>query len=75
MDSTAGKDARGLGFKGVIGVAFSGKPSVSLSSSNGVLSGSGVLQQALVSEQETIANKTSFLQYYPVVQAGLSYRF
>ena len=75
VDSSAASSARGLGFKGVIGVAFSGKPSVNLTSSNGALSGSGVLQQALESEQANIANKASFLQYYPVVQAGVTYKF
>lgn len=75
VDSNAGAGARGLGFKGVIGVAFSGKPSVSLSSSGGLLTGSTVLQQALASEEASIANKTSFFEYYPVVQAGVTYRF
>jgi hypothetical protein len=34
-----------------------------------------VPRQALDGEQANIANKASFLQYYPVVQAGVTYRF
>ena len=75
FETNAGAASRGLGFKGVLGVAFSGKPSVTLTSSGGILSGQAVLQQALVQEQANIADKASFLQYYPVVQAGLTYRF
>lgn len=75
FDTNAGPAKRGLGFKGVLGVAFSGKPSVSLTSSGGVLTGQALLNQAILQEQQNIANKASFLQYYPVVQAGLTYRF
>lgn len=75
VDSNAGAMARGFGFKGVLGVAFSGKPSVSLVSTGGLLTGSPLLAQALAQEQANIANKASFLQYYPVVQAGVTYRF
>ena len=67
--------ARGWGFKGVLGVSFGSKPTVSLSSSGGSFTGAAPLQQALAQEQTNIANKASFLQYYPVVQAGLTYRF
>jgi hypothetical protein len=75
VDSNAGAMRRGFGFKGVIGVAFSGKPSVTLASTGGIFSGSSILNQAIAQEQVDIANKASFLQYYPVVQAGLTYRF
>lgn len=75
VDSNAGAMAHGWGFKGVLGVAFSGKPQVSLASSGGVFSGTSILQQALAAEQANIAGKASFLQYYPVVQAGLTYKF
>jgi hypothetical protein len=59
----------------VLGVAFGGKPSVSLASTGGALSGQALLNQAIAQEQANIANKASFLQYYPVVQAGVTYRF
>jgi hypothetical protein len=72
---TAAADKRGWGLRGLIGVAFSGKPTVDLSSSGGQLSGSPVLQTALAQEQANIASKDQVLQYYPVVQAGLTYRF
>jgi hypothetical protein len=75
VDSNASGVKHGWGFKGVLGVAFSGKPSVSLTSTGGILSGQPLLSQAIAQEQANIANKASFLQYYPVVQAGLTYKF
>lgn len=75
FDSSHGAIARGFGFKGVVGVAFSGKPSVSLASTGGVFTGQALLNQAIAQEQANIADKAGFLQYYPVVQAGVTYRF
>lgn len=75
VDTNGGAMKRGLGFKGVLGVAFSGKPRVALTSTSGLLTGQPLLQQAIAQEQANIANKVEFLQTYPVVQAGLTYRF
>jgi hypothetical protein len=75
VENNTAAAARGWGFKGLLGVAFGDKPSVSLTSSGGLLTGAALLQQALVQEQANIASKVGFLQYYPVAQAGLTYRF
>ena len=75
FDNSSDPDHHGLGLKGVLGVAFSGKPSVTLASTGGILSGSPILQSALAQEQATIASKDGLLQYYPVVQIGVNYRF
>jgi hypothetical protein len=75
FDNSSDPDHHGLGFKGVLGVAFSGKPSVTLTSTGGVLSGTPQLQSALAQEQSDIAGKAGLLQYYPVAQIGVNYRF
>ena len=75
FENQAAAASRGWGFKGVIGVALGGKPAVSLTSNGGTFTNTPQLQAALIQEQANIANKTSFLQYYPAVQAGVTYRF
>jgi hypothetical protein len=67
--------ARGLGFKGVLGVAFSGRPKVNLTSSGGLLSNTALLQPELLLEQQRIAHDARYLGTYPVAQIGLTYRF
>jgi hypothetical protein len=51
FDNSSDKDHRGFGFKGLLGVAFSGKPSVTLASTGGLLTGTSQLQNALIQEQ------------------------
>jgi hypothetical protein len=75
FDNSTDPDHMGLGFKALLGVAFGGKPSVSLASTGGSLSGTPALQSALAQEQANIANKGGVLQYYPVASLGLNYRF
>jgi hypothetical protein len=75
FDNSSDRDHRGLGLKALLGVAFGGKPDVTLTSTGGVLSGTPILQVALAQEQADIANKAGVLQYYPVAQIGVNYRF
>ena len=74
LDSSGTSDSP-LGLKVLAGVAFSGSPSVSLASSGGSLSNSLTLQSSLNAEADSVRRKAGFLQYYPVVGAGATYRF
>jgi hypothetical protein len=67
--------AKGFGFKGLIGVAFSGQPRVDLSSSGGLLSNTALLQPQLDAEEQKIAHDARYLQTYPVAQIGVTYHF
>ena len=75
LDSQAGANAKGFGFKGLIGVAFSGRPTVDLSSTGGAFSNTSALLPSLDAERDRIADRASFLQYYPVAQVAVNYRF
>ena len=66
---------RGFGFKGLLGVAFSGQPKVDLTSSGGLLSNTVLLEPQLQLEEQRIAHDARYLQTYPVAQIGVTYHF
>ncbi len=55
---------------GVAGVAFSGRPQVSLASSGGTFSDLPIVQQSVASEQAIIAHDTRNYRFYPVATSG-----
>ena len=62
-------------FVGLIGVAFSGRPAVTLNSTGGLLSDDPVFQQSLAEQQAKISNSVRNYRYYPVATLGVAYRF
>jgi hypothetical protein len=65
-----GAPSAGLHFIGDIGVIAQGKPTVTLTDSNGGISAAD-LQQS----QERLQHDLDKFRWYPVVQVGLGYRF
>ena len=59
----------------VAGVAFSGRPKVTLTSSGGTFSSNPVVLSAVADEQAIIANDVRNYRFYPVATIGLAYRF
>lgn len=55
------------------GVVFEGKPNVTLTASNA--SNNAQLQKDIQAEQTTVNNKLQFLQFWPEISIGLTYRF
>jgi len=60
---------------GLVGVAFSGSPKVTLDSVGGTLSGNPTFQTYLAQEQATIAHDARNYRYYPVATIGVNYAF
>jgi hypothetical protein len=65
----------GLGFKFLLGVAFSGSPSVSLNSAGGLLSNDATFQARLAAERDKIKDDAKEFKYFPVLNAGLTFRY
>lgn len=63
------------GFKFVAGAMYTGKPDVHLTSTGGTLSNDPTFQSQVAAEQARVAHDINDFKYYPVVQAGISYRF
>ncbi len=59
----------------VAGVAFSGRPNVTLTSSGGAFSSNPLVLSAVADEQAIIAHDVRNYRYYPVATIGLAYRF
>ncbi len=59
----------------VAGVAFSGRPKVTLASSGGTFSSNPAVLSAVAAEQEIIAHDVRNYRYYPVATIGIAYRF
>jgi len=64
-----------IGFKLLAGVVFSGDPKVSLQSTGGLLSGTPLVQGDLQEEETKVRSAAKYLQYYPAVSTGLTYKF
>ncbi len=73
-DTTNQGDSR-IGVKLLIGVMFSGSPQVNLTASGGTLSNDAAFQNQLAIEETNLQDDVDDYEYYPVVQAGLTYRF
>lgn len=73
-DNTFRTDGR-LGFRLVAGVAFGQEPTVHLRSVDGTYSNDPALQAELAEEEAQIEEDLEALRYYPVLQAGLTWRF
>jgi hypothetical protein len=67
--------APGLGFKAMVGVAFSSSPAVALASSGGLLSNDPTFQARLNNERNRIRDDARDFQYFPVINVGLTYSF
>lgn len=65
----------GWGLRGLLGVAFSRRPDVSLTSSGGALSADPAFQARLRQEEADLSDDSKGFRYYPVVQVGLTRRF
>ena len=68
----------GLGFKALLGVAFSDDPSISLGASGPAASLPIVqtyVQNYVAGEEAQVRHDARFLKTYPVAQVGLGYRF
>lgn len=66
---------RGLGWRLTAGVAMGQAPDVTLNSVGGSLSNDPNLQSQLRIEEGRIEDQSQELRFYPVVQAGLTWRF
>lgn len=64
-----------LGFRAIVGVAFSDTPDVVLESTGGSLSNNATFQDRLDDEAREIQNDVEGYGFFPVVQVGLNYRF
>lgn len=64
-----------LGFTFDAGVAYQGKPSVTLSSVGGLFSGNPAFEADLAAEAARLQNHLNIYRFYPVVQFGLSLKF
>jgi hypothetical protein len=67
--------APGLGFKAMVGVAFSGSPAVALASSGGTLSNDPAFLTRLNNERDKIKDDAKEFKYFPVLNIGLTYSF
>jgi hypothetical protein len=67
--------SRRIGFTFDIGVAYTGSPNVDLIAANGTLSGSPAFRAALARERRDIEKELGAFKYYPVLSAGLFFRF
>ena len=63
------------GFRGIVGVAWSQKPEVGLTSSGGTLSGDPVFRARLEQEAREIQEDAEDKAFFPVVQLGVTARF
>lgn len=73
-DSTFVRESR-LGFKAVVGLAFSDSPEVTLRASGGSLSTNPVFLDSVRREEAEVREDAEDFKYFPVAQVGLTYRF
>lgn len=66
---------RAWGFRALLGVSFSKKPDVHLTSTGGVLSADPTFQARLRQQEVTTEHDARKFRYYPVVQLGVTHRF
>ena len=69
---------RGLGFKALIGVAFSNAPSISLTATGPAANTPAIqsyVQSYVASEEAQVRHDARFLETYPVASVGLAYKF
>jgi hypothetical protein len=64
-----------IGFKLLAGVVLSGDPKVNLQSTGGLLSGTPLVQADIQQEEAKVRSAAKYLQYYPAVSTGLTYKF
>ena len=64
-----------FGFKFIAGAMFTGSPDVELTSTGGSLSNDPNFQQQLATEEQNLEDDVDKFKVYPVVQAGLTFRF
>lgn len=63
------------GFKFIAGVMFTGSPDIQLTSTGGSASSNPTFQQSLRQEEADLANDVDDFKVYPVVEAGVTFRF
>jgi hypothetical protein len=63
------------GFKVIAGAMYTGSPKVSLTATGGTLAGDPTFQQQVANERQQLQDDADNLKVYPVVQAGLTFRF
>lgn len=74
LDNTFVGD-RGWGFRALLGVSFSKRPSVNLTATGGTLSNDANFQARLAAEEADARDDAKNFKYFPVVQVGLTRRF
>jgi hypothetical protein len=63
------------GFKFLLGVMQTGSPEVTLTSSGGILSNDPDFQEELANEEANLEADVEDYEYYPVIQAGVTFAF
>lgn len=66
---------RAWGFRALVGVSFSKRPEVELTSTGGVLSSDASFQARLRAEEADARDDAKDFKYFPVLQVGLTRRF
>jgi hypothetical protein len=64
-----------VGFQAMIGAMYMGSPDVALASTGGILSNDPLFQAELAEEQDRLADDLDDIQFYPVLNIGLTVRF
>ena len=64
-----------FGFQAMLGVAYIGEPDVTLTAQDGLLADDPVFLAQLAQEQADLADDLDDLQFYPLLNLGLSVRF
>lgn len=64
-----------IGFKLIAGAMFTGSPDVELNSTGGSLSNDSNFQAQLATEEQNLEDDVDKFEVYPVIQAGLTFRF
>ena len=68
----------GLGFKAMLGIAFSGDPGISLTATGAAANNPQIqstIQNYIQTQQQQVQSDARILKTYPVVTVGLAYRF
>jgi hypothetical protein len=64
-----------FGWKLIAGAMFTGTPDVNLTSTGGTQSNNPLLLQAIADEEASLQDEVDDYEVYPVVQAGVTFRF
>lgn len=64
-----------VGFQAMIGAMYMGEPNVALASTGGVLSNDPTFQSELAEEEQRLTDDLDDVQFYPVLNLGLTVRF